>query len=189
MPAGKRLAQTVVGPAGGKVEAPGAVTMVFPPGALAAKETITVTTGEAIAGARLYDITRTGTGLMTKPVQLSFPVPAGLKPDDVLALHQLAPGVYGAPRFRYDPEAGLLTTEVKHFSAVGWLSVLAVVGGLYVTGTGDRLVAPLTPYLTAEQAMKLLSALVGALSGGYTANAVGLVVVGVPGLGIVAVES
>lgn len=186
VPAGRRLVQATVGATGGTVAAPGAVTLVFPAGALTRNETITIATGPALGGARLYDITRTGQGVMPKPVQLTFKLPPGVKAGEALPVHELAPGVYEAPRFRYDPATQTLTTEINHCSTVGiTLPILIVAGVAYVTGAGDRLVAPLTRYATAENVARGFAALVGALGGGFAAKSVGLAVLGVPGLGIV----
>jgi tetratricopeptide (TPR) repeat protein len=121
---GDTLAETTVGPEGGAVDAAGAVSLQFPPGALARAERVTIrTVADAPARARLFLIDRQGTDPLAKPVTVTLQVPANRPAGrPVSVTHLDGPLFVEVPGSRYDAASGTLTFDVTHFSPLGVIS-------------------------------------------------------------------
>jgi len=144
IPLGEVIAEGKVGPAGGRVEAPGRMVLDFPAGALTRTEKIVVRTvpNSPLPG-NLYWVEREGGHrLFPRPVKVTLAVPPGTAPDEVFPVQEVHGPMWAVLPGHYDAASGRLTTEVLHFSGLGWASlkkwavgtVVVTVGGIVLLG-------------------------------------------------------
>lgn len=141
IPSGELIAEGQVGPAGGRVEAPGRITLDFPAGALARPEKILIrTASHSPLPGELYLVEREGGHqLFPKPVKVTLTVPPG---EEVVPIQEVDGPMWAVLPGQYEAASGRLTAEVLHFSGLGWASlkkwavgtVVVTVGGILILG-------------------------------------------------------
>ena len=110
------LARATIGAGGGTVDAAGKLSIRFPRGALARNEQVTILTGPAAPEVHLYKVTRTGTGILPRPVQLRFVLPPGVQGPEAICVQQVTSSLWTVTPSTWDEATRTLTTEVSHFS-------------------------------------------------------------------------
>lgn len=116
--AGKVLATGKVGPDGGTIEAPGAVKVQFPAGAIFADDEVTITAATSgPGGGPTYSVSlKGGYRDFARPVIIEFPVPAGRMPSEYAPIQHIDTNLWVPLAF----EAGTSTIKAKayHFTDV-----------------------------------------------------------------------
>jgi tetratricopeptide (TPR) repeat protein len=138
---GQPLAAARIGPAGGVLESAGAVSIRFQPGSLAGEESLTLSQMIAADGVRLYQVEggRGGHLDLQKAAELSFAVPPGESPSDILVVAETMPQLWFVLPSRYDAKTGRISAATGHFSGVGTYNavkrgVIGFFGGVLLSG-------------------------------------------------------
>lgn len=131
---GEVLAEGDVGPAGGRLDVPGHVSIEFPAGSIEAPRKVVVHATKApVADGCFFFIDVEGrSGPLAKPARVSFDIPDGVDTKGLLALHQVHPTCWISVPGTYDAANRKLTAEFSHFSAGGWFNatnMIRLVGG------------------------------------------------------------
>lgn len=131
---GEVLAEGDVGPAGGRLDVPGHVSIEFPAGSIEAQRKVVVHATKApVADGCFFFIDVEGrSGPLAKPARVSFDIPDGVDTKGLLALHQVHPTCWISVPGTYDAANRKLTAEFSHFSAGGWFNatnMIRLVGG------------------------------------------------------------
>ncbi len=120
---GEELASTPMGPRGGRLEAPGRITIDVPPQALVGDEVITLRQGSGgLDGGITYFVEGTGGGHLdlNASATVRIPVPDGTDPDDLVVIQQMDEGAAIGFKPRFDAATGSLVFSVNHFSWLSW---------------------------------------------------------------------
>lgn len=132
------VAEGIVGPRGGRVEAPGDVRVDIPAGALSREERVTIRkVAEGVGGANLYSLDRDGGHAMfARPVTLRFTLPESVDGAKAMVVQEVMDGWLTFTPGRFDPATRTLETQAEHFSLEGWVASLSAETWASIKGAG-----------------------------------------------------
>ncbi|MCW5852644.1 MAG: zinc ribbon domain-containing protein [Anaerolineae bacterium] len=147
LPTTRPIAEATLGPEGGQISVPNELSLQFPAGALAQQEKLVIRRLSSVPNVgSFYSIERSGGDApLAKPVRVTFTLPAGVPPADVVVAQAVSEAVGVILPSQVNPAERSITVEVSHFSWLSWvkrtvlsgvtLSLAAMLVGGVATGT------------------------------------------------------